>query len=104
MSFQSTDVEARIHAVLTERLGETAMVMRFHRHNDMVYLEVAGRLGLERTAKAVEQALESIGSYLRSEKISLDVTISSPWQPRWQAQEFGRGEPEQAVPCVARRR
>jgi hypothetical protein len=85
----SIDVEARIRAALRERLGETSIVTRFHRHNDMIYLEVAGSLGLERTAKSVEQALDSIGSFLRSEKIGLDVTISSRWQP--QAKEIVRG-------------
>ncbi len=93
MSVLPIDVEARIRAALKERLGETAIITRFHRHNHVIYLEIAGRFGLERTARSVEQALDSIGSVLRSEKIGLDVTISSRWQPRWQPQEFGRDDP-----------
>ncbi len=80
------NLEARIRAALSERLGERGMMTRFHRHNDTVYLEVVGTLGLERTAKSVEQALDGIGAFLRGEKIALDLTISSSWQPRWQPQ------------------
>jgi len=99
MSVLPIDAEARIRAALKERLGENAVITRFHRHNHVIYLEVAGRFGLERTARSVEQALDSIGSVLRSEKIGLDVTISSSWQPRWQPQEFGRDDPVSLDEC-----
>ncbi len=95
MTVPTTDLEARIRAALKERLGET-MMARFHRHNDTLYLEIAAPLGLERIAKSVEQALDSIGSLVRSEKVALDVTISSPWQPRWRGPATVRpsAEPE----------
>ncbi len=93
MTILPTDVEARIRAALNERLGESALISRFHRHNDVIYLEVVGRLGLERTAKVVQQALDTIGAFLRSEKIGLDVTISASWQPRWQPQELAGDAP-----------
>ncbi len=98
MSASSDDVEARIRAALNGRLGEAGRVSRFHRHNDMIYLEVVASLGLERTAKAVEQALESISSFLRAAKTGIDVTISSPWSPRWQSQAtaHGQGDSEQS--------
>ncbi len=107
MTILPTDVEARIRAALNDRLGESALISRFHRHNDVIYLEVVGRLGLERTAKLVQQALDTIGAILRSEKIGLDVTISASWQPRWQPQELGGDAPailEEAGPCLSARR
>lgn len=107
------DVEARIRSALEEKLGETGVISRFHQHNDTVYLEVAASLGLERTAKTVEQALDSIGSFLRSAKIGIDVTIRSPWSPRWQSQpktravgdleKSGDELPFAATPAVRRR-
>jgi hypothetical protein len=93
MSLRSSGLEARIRAALDERLGETGMVIRFHRHNDTVFLEILAQ-GLERTAKSVEQALDGIGPFLRSEKIALTVTVSSPWQPRWQSQAVTRARDE----------
>jgi hypothetical protein len=107
MTILPTDMEARIRAALNERLGDSALISRFHRHNDVIYLEVVGRLGLERTAKLVQQALDTIGSFLRSEKVCLDVTISVSWQPRWQPQELAGDAPailEEAGRCVSGRR
>lgn len=83
MTAVSSDVlEERIRAAVTERLGATAIITRLKQRNDMVYLEVIAQLSLERTAKAVQQGLDGIGSFLRSHNIEVDVTISSPWQPR----------------------
>jgi hypothetical protein len=86
MSVPSTDVdvEERIRAALKEKLPESGLLIRYHRHNDLVHLEVNAPIGLERTAKLVQQALDHIGPVLRSEKISLEVAVSSSWQPRWQ--------------------
>jgi hypothetical protein len=105
MSLRSSGLEAHIRAALNERLGETCRTTRFHRHNDMVYLEIHGTQGLERTVKSVEQALDGIGPFLRSEKITLNVTVSSTWQPRWQSQAVARANDElDAVPALAGRR
>jgi hypothetical protein len=94
MTVASSDVEARIRAALKEGLGEKGMLTRFHRHNDTIYLEVFAPLGLERTAKSVEQALNTIGSFLRREQIDLEITVRSPWQPRWQSQSAGNPSDE----------
>ncbi len=105
MAVLSSAVEARIRSALTDRLGESGMITRYYHHNDVVYLEVVGRIGLERTARSVEQGLDSIGAFLRSEKITVDVTISSPWQPHWQSQEAGRAAgTDDDGGCVSARR
>ncbi len=83
MSTLSPDlVEERIRTAVKDRIGETAMITRLRQQNGTIYLEVVAQIGLERTAKAVQQALDSIGSLLRSETLDVDVTISSPWRSR----------------------
>jgi hypothetical protein len=94
MAIASSELEARIRAALKEGLGEKGMLTRFHRHNDTIYLEVFASLGLELTAKSVEQALNTIGSFLRREQIDLEITVRSPWQPRWQSQSAGNPSDE----------
>jgi hypothetical protein len=97
MTVVSSDVEARIRAALKEGLGENGILTRLHRHNDTIYLEVSAPLGLERTAKSVGQALNTIGSFLRREQIDLEITVRSPWQPRWQSQS---GNPNDEPDCL----